>query len=496
MPGLRHKLLSGTGYTLASVLVVQVISLLTSVIYARLLGSDNLGVLALLTQLSAAVVPLSSLGLGTAITKLIPEYRKKGPEELEGVVSTALLVVLGAGIVVSLAYFFSADYLAGLFGLSSLVPNAVLLIRISASLVVADALLTLATAIVQGFQRVKELAVIGLAARGAGVPVIFYFTLTWGLLGAIVAGIVGLALNLAIYFTTVRSILRGERVRFSRRRFDRRTATTILRIALPLFASFIVLRPALLFQQSYLALRLTFGDLGLYRIATSLYRIALILPTSLSVPLLPAISEMYAEGTRERTRGQLSSLLRITALLSLPLTLALALGSGPVISVLYGREYLEASTLVFVLSLAAFVDTIGLVVENTLLGTGRTLLVFALAGMQAIVISVASFAFISLFGLLGIGYAMLLNALLYAVVVSAYFLSKKEISFKGVRSSFGLAAVVFAIASGIVLVGGLNNLVVLVVFLGALLVVEFKLLSDRDRFVLKDALRGVFGGGS
>ena len=491
MQSLRGRLFSGTVYTLASVLAVQVISLVTSVIYARLLGSENLGVLAVLGQLSAAIIPLSSLGLGTAITQMIPEYRKKGSGALETLLSSAFVVTLVAAVVVSVGYFALADYLAALYG----VRDLGLFIRISASLVIFDALLTLAMAIVQGFQRVKELALLALVAKGITVPVIFFLTLTQGLLGVVLAGTVSLALNMAIYLRAARSILNFERLKVSWSRFNRQAAAGVFRIALPLFASFIILRPAFLFQSSYLALHLGYSEVGLFLIASSLYRIALLLPGALSVPLLPAISEMYAEAARERTRGQLTSLVRITALLSLPITLGLGLGSRPIIEFLFGSQYVAASPLVFIISAAAFVNTIGIVIENALLGTCRTLQVLLLTGMQAIVITLASFFLITAFGLLGIGFAVLLNAIVYAVVVSGYFMIRRELSFRGVRSSLALAMVAFTIASFIVILGGLNNLVVSAVFVAVLSFAVFKLLSERDRCVLRDALKGLFAGG-
>ncbi len=491
MPSLRRRLFAGTVYTLALILVVQLISLITSVIYARLLGRANLGVLAILTQLSAAIMPLSTLGLGTAITKMIPEYRKKNPEDLESLLSSAFVVTCIAGLAVSVAYFLLADNLAALYG----VPELLLLIRLSAGMVVFDALLNLAAALVQGFQRVKELAILGLVAKGVTVPVIFYMTLTWGLLGAVLAGIVSLALNLAIYLHAGRAILRSEQIRFSLSWLNLRTATKVLRIGLPLFVALIVLRPALLFQSSYLALQVGYAELGLFRVASSLYRMVLLLPAALTVPLLPAISEMYSEKARDHTRGQLSSLIRIATLLSLPITLAVGLGSGPIIELLFGPEFLAASPLVFVMSAAAFVDTIGSITENTLLGTGRTLQVLLLTFMQAIIVVLASFFFIAAFGLLGIGFAVLLNAIVYTVVVGSYFMLRREISFRGLRSSLALATVAFALASFIVLLGGLNNLVVSAVFLAGLSFVVFNLLSERDRSVLRDALKGLLKGG-
>ncbi len=488
---LRQKLLSGTAYTLVSVLAVQAISLVVSVAYARLLGPFVLGVLALVTQISAAIVPLSSLGLGTAITRMIPEYRTKGGQELERLLASALGVTLVAGVIVSGAYFAISGYLAIVYG----VPELVVLFQISASLVLLDAILALAVAVVQGFQRVKQLAVVGIAAKVATVPVIIVMTFAYGIVGAVLAGVVSQVVHAAIYAWAIRGLLREERLTLSLSRFDRGTAKAVLKTAIPLFAAFIVMRPAVLFQASFLALVVGYAGLGLFRIAQSLYRIGLLLPTSLSVPLLPAISEMYAESPLERTRGQLSSLLRITAFLSLPITLIIGLGSYFIVSFLYGADFAVAAPLVFVISAAAFVDTLGIVVENTLLGTGRTKQVFLLSCMQAVVVTVATYVLVSAFGLLGIGFAILANGVVYATVVGVYLLRRHEIRFTDFRAILALAIGGFLVASIVVVVGRLSDPLPAVVLLVALGLIEFRLLSPRDRFVLKDAIKGVLGLG-
>jgi len=484
---LRSRLSVGTAYTLASLLIVQIISLVTSVIYARLLGLENLGLLAIINQLAAAVVPMASLGLGTAVTKLIPNYQQEGPEALNRLLSTALGIMLIAGCVVSAAFFLTASGLADLYG----VPQLALLLHLSALLVVFDALLTFGVAVVQGFQRVKELAVIGLYAKAVTLPVIFAMTLAWGLLGAVLAGIISLALSLAIYYRSVRRIVASDRIRVSARYFDRRMAARILRMAIPLFAAFIVLRPALLFQASYLALAVGFAELGLFRVAYSLYRIVLFLPAALSVPLLPAISELYQAQPKSQTKTQLSSLIRISSLIILPVTLALGLASGPIIEFLYGPEYVAATSLVFVLSIAAFVDTIGSIAENAFLGTGRSVQVLILTVMQAGVITAGSYVFISVLGLIGIGYAILLNSILYVVVVGAYFHRRGEMDLRAIGPSAMLAGATFAVAAAFVVFGGLNNIGMSAVFLAVLLIVEVRLLTHRDRRILKDALKSV-----
>ncbi len=491
MPTLRHKLASGTAYTLASVAVAQIISLATSVAYARILGPEKLGVLAILTQLTAAIIPLSSLGIGTALTQMIPEYRQKEKKAVEALIGSAFGITLAAGAAVTAAYFLFADSLADILRRDDLL----VFVRITALLVIVDVTIAIGAAVVQGFERVKQLAVLTLSARALTVPVIIVFTFYLDLLGAILGTVVVQLTTFAIYMVAVRRILREETLTVSLVRLHKPTTVAVLRRAVPLFGAFIVLRPAILFQTGFLALTLSYFHLGLFRVASGLYRIALLLPASLGVPLLPAISSLYTEEPRERTRAKLSSLLRITAFLALPIALAIGLGAVPIITILYGTEYAAAAPLVFIISAVAFVDTLGAVVEHTLLGTGRTRLIFLLTVMQAIVIAAGTWALVTAFGLLGIGFAMLLNAAVYAFVVGLYLLRREEIRFRDFRAILALAIVAFIGAALLVYFGRLADVWISAIYFAVVLLAAFKLMSERDRFVLKDAMKSVLGRG-
>src|SRR2546428_7128226 len=119
-------------YTLAGAIVVYGVSLVVSVIYARLLGLELLGKLQIISQLAFTIVPLSNLGMGTVVARMIPEYKRKGPEAVEKLLSSAYVAILVTGAVVSAGYLALSAYLASAFN----IPNLVLLIQISASIVV------------------------------------------------------------------------------------------------------------------------------------------------------------------------------------------------------------------------------------------------------------------------------------------------------------------------------------------------------------------------
>jgi len=110
-PRVRDRLSTGTLYSFIAIIVAQSFALATSIIYARLLGKDNLGVLAIYVQLSNLVMAFVGLGLSTATVKFVAQFRKADRAKLEPFLSTVFTVTVLSSLVVTVAFLMSADAL-------------------------------------------------------------------------------------------------------------------------------------------------------------------------------------------------------------------------------------------------------------------------------------------------------------------------------------------------------------------------------------------------
>lgn len=485
---LRDRLVTGSLYTLFASLAVQAVAMVTTIIYARLLGPDDFGVLGIFLSLGAAIVPFLTLGLNVAVTKFAAEFQRTDPEKAQSFLGVAGTLTLVSGAAISVVYFALADSLAGLYGQPILTP----MIRISAAFLLLGTLTSYALSLIQGFQEIKKLALLNLAVQSSGIPITFVFVSVFGLLGAAIGGAVFATVAITSSLSVARGVLRRRsfRLRFT---WNRGVAVQLLRFSVPLLLSTLLLRPALLFQASIVALWLSYRDLAMFRVATSLYRVALLMPGVLSVPLLPALSEVYATQPEERTRTQMTSLIRLTMFLALPLGLVIGLGSTLVIPVLYGGEFRDAAVLLYVLSFAAFLDTMSVVMENTLLGTGRTWYVLGLNGGQVVMLVGGTAILVPAFGVIGAAYATVLSAAAYFVGAFWQLGRRRDIALSQVRDIAGLAVVAFSASALLVWFVGLNQLAISAVLVLAVLVPLLLLLKPRDRAILRAALRAALG---
>lgn len=440
---LRGRLVKGSAYTLLATVLGQAFALVTSIVYARLLGRDNLGVFAVYAQLSSLAVAIAALGLGIPIARFVARLRAQDPDRLGRFLSTVLVVTLVATAAVTSVLWALADAIgSGLYGSSDLS----IMVRILALFLGLNSLSGVGIGILQGLQKIRRLSVVGIFLEALGIPIMFVALSWWGLLGAAFGGVLLASVASASLFGSAIRDLREEgiRVRF---RFDRGSARDLATYALPLLASTLILKVAFLVQTSLLVVYLGYDDAGLFRVASTIARIVAFVSASISVPLLPAISELYATTSEVHSRSKLTTILRISSYAGAPAALGIGLFAGLLIEVFFGAEYAEAATLAFVLVVVGFVDIIGVVGANSMLGDGRTRALLVLDLVQVAVIVAGPAVFVDRFSLLGAGYATLLNSVVYGGVILALLTRSGRLELPRVARALLPGAAVFALGA-------------------------------------------------
>lgn len=483
---LRTRLVKGSAYAFSATILGQVFALTTSIVYARLLGRDNLGVLAIYAQLASVFVAFAALGLGTPITRFVARLRSQDPEKLSRFVSTVLTVTLAATAAVSIGLFLLADAIGqGVYAS----PELVSMVRILALFLALNSLSSVGIAILQGLQRIRWLSVVGIFLEALGIPVMFVFLTWFGLVGAALGGGALIVVASTLLFGSAWRDLGREGIHV-RLGISRASVRDLATYALPLLASTMILKVAFLVQTSLLVVYLGYGDAGLFRVASTVSRIVAFVSGSISVPLLPAISELYATASEDHSRSKVTTILRITAYAGVPAALGIGLFAGIVIGVFYGDEYAGAAHLAFVLVLAGFLDIIGVVAANSLLGEGRTRTLLALDVLQVGVIIAGTALFVTSFGLLGAGYAALLNSVAYCSAILLVLGTSHRVELRRVAAALLPAAGAFVLAILSILLGNAQaNLWLAAVLVASSAVVSWISMAPRER----QLFRGVPG---
>lgn len=483
--GLRTRLVTGTAFSFVSIVVGQALALATSIVYARILGPANLGIFVVYVQLGALAGSLAGLGLGIPIARFVAQLRAAHPERLGDFVGMVLLLTLASSAGMSVSLFLLSEGLGGAYGSQELV----LMLRIGAAFLVLDGFAGVGSALLQGLQKVRLLSTVGIVIESLTLPVMLFSLSAFGLIGGAIGGAVMTITGGSLLFGAPYYYFRSQGIHL-RLSFERGFGRDLARYAAPLLGSMLVIKLAFLYQASALALTLGYSDTGLFRVASTVSRLVAFVPAAMSVPLLPALAELYSSAPAERTRRSVTSLLRISAYVGGPLALAVGLGASLIIELLYGPEYALASVAAFVLVAAGYVDIVDAIATNSLLGEGRTVSLLAIDAIQAIVIVGVTASLLNTVGLLGAALGSLAGSLIYGVMIFGALARNKRIHLRRVVPAFALGAAEFSLATIAVLWGdGQSNLWFQVGFVGVTILASWLVMETEERHLIRSAAR-------
>ena len=473
MSSYTKNILTGSAYTFVSRVLVQLISIVRSVILARFLGPENLGILTILRDIGGVIIPFIMFGIPTAMTKFVAEFRHDR-NKLQMVISTGFFMILIISFIGTAIYFLSADYFAVKIYSNPLLGK---LMKINALYIVFSVLIPLGMGFLQGFQKYRQMAIIGVVNAAIALPILYFFVIYMDIVGVIIAGVFTSIINFIVLLKFVVPAFRENNISL-KPRFNIIISKMILKFSSPLLLSVIILRPARLYGLSYLAIASSYTSVGYFRVAMGLHNIALFIPSALSVPLLPLFSELQ---TNSQKRSVIvSKIIRLQILIFLPFVLCLGLASKYILFVLYGSEYVSANYITYIMLTTAFLSSIFSILTTLLISTGRTKHVLMIDIANSLMFYLASAHFINLFGVNGLGFVWLGTSIILIIPYLVYLIRSGDIIFSLIRMPM-LIGSLFLILGFVVITFYQNNSIILITTILLLLLTELLIISDDDK---------------
>src|SRR5205807_785581 len=142
----------------------------------------------------------------------------------------------------------------------------------------------------------------------------------------------------------------------------------------------------------------------------------------------------------------LSTIVRITKFVGSPIALIVGLAASSIIVTLYGCDCLAAAPLAFVLAVTGFVETMDAESVSSLLGEGKTGILLRLDLFHALLIATATTAFVTWFGLIGVGYALFTTATVHATLLLVFLSATDRLDATRVLRALGVAVGCFGLA--------------------------------------------------
>lgn len=480
-PGIGGHIAQGSALTFFSGFLSRGTAMAQSIFVARWLDPYQVGVFSIVSYVLGVAGALSDLGMPVAAMKLIAEFRtgqRKALKILLVTLSTAMLAIAG---LTGLILLLSANLLASLYR----EPVLALLFKMGAFALFLSLLGGFVSGTLQGFQRIDVLAVLGPAKGLAAFLITVVLLPRFGLAGILLASMgaeaVGWLIAAKPFHRVASPSWSSERLYFSWALLGRAFALSV-----PIFLNGLILWGTPWAVRSYLAQTRGYTEVGLFQVADSFSRILLLIPFAVAVPFAPTVSELDAVAPVQVSRLTQAAL-RSTALVTLPAALFLFLAAKHLLVFVYGSPYAEAGFLAALLVMAAFFQSISVIVWSTLIGMGRMWAGFLIQSTGQVLLVVLTLVLVPRFGLVGLG-ASHIVAFAVILLLGLFYLASRGITLGEFKDLFPLSLLGWLFAWAAEASGTTGLIQALLVALGIVILQAFKL-TELERGLIKSLVQ-------
>ncbi|KPJ69430.1 MAG: hypothetical protein AMJ45_00335 [Syntrophobacter sp. DG_60] len=401
----KESLLQSTGIVLIFSGLQRAIDMIRSIVFARTLGPESYGTFTLAFLFLSIIIPLACLGLPSCYTRYTPQYEKKGMV-ISFFKKTVKVSLVSAIIIMVLAFLFSASFSQMIYGES----RFYYLILIASLAIVPNTLFESLQAFFGGLRVFKFYSLLDFSHRT--LFTIFGITLLFLWKASPEAPLLGFVLGMTASIILFGYLLKREVATWSQQKImisEGGFYKKMLKFSLWFTVTPIVF--ILFHYTDRLMLNRFLGlyEVGLYSVAVSLAQVLLFLGMVISSTLGPYVSNMWEHQEKTSVMFYLNLASKVTVLLSLGIAMLITIFKTPILSLLYGKEYLGASQLIPILLILSIVNSVWWMMGHYVKLIERTYVYF-LVGIIGLVANVfLNIMLIDIYGLIGAAIASTLS---------------------------------------------------------------------------------------
>lgn len=394
---------TGSFQLFVGVATSSVIMAVGAIVLARLLSPAEYGLYSVALIPSLMINLFRDWGVNSAMTKYVAHSRAAEKEEnIHNIIAAGLIFEISTGLALSLLSVFLAGSIAStIFHRPEIAP----LISIVSITIFSGSLLTAAQSSFVGFERMEfqSLTLICQAIiKSVLAPLLVL--LGFGALGAVlgytlsflVAGIIG---STILYFILFRKLKRTKINRFE----ISKTLKNLLHYGVPLSISSIIGGFLLQFYGFMMAFYCSDVMIGNFQVAINFTVLLTFFTIPIATVLFPAFSKLDPQNEPQLLKTVFTSSVKYTAMLLVPATAAVMVLSTPMISTLFGEQYVYAPFFLTLYVIGNLFSVFGNLSMGTLLtGLGETKTLMKLSLLTLLIGLPLAFLLIPNLGIIGV----------------------------------------------------------------------------------------------
>jgi O-antigen/teichoic acid export membrane protein len=447
-----RKIARGTGIALVGTFLALLLGFVTRLIVARYGSEADYGIYSLAIVVITFATTLVGLGLPDGTARFVAYFRGRGETaKVRGVTSVSLQLTTAASIIVSIALFFGAEYIASnIFHSPGLTPA----LKVLAIGIPFFALTNILVSVFRGFDRMEPqtyfqyilfnilflLFVSVLAMLHLSFVYLFY---------TYVAALIITFIALLLY--AMRKL--PQPITFANWRSNTAVSKELVIFSLPLLATGVLSTIILWLNTLLIGYFKTPEAVGLYNAASPL---AKFISEPLGLMMLiytPVATGLCSQNLIAELRRSFVISTKWLVSLTLPFFLVLLLFPEAVLNLFFGSAYVVAAPALRLLSLGFIISNLFGPNQSILLAMGQTRFVMWTALFAAIISVILNLVLIPPLGIVGAAIAMGISILLIQVVIGikAYSICRAQPMSKNVIKPVAASivlAILFKIATG------------------------------------------------
>ena len=392
----------GGFHLLWGLVLSTVISAVGTIIIARLLGPDNMGLYMIALAAPNLIATFRDWGVTTAMIKYSAEFNNENNvSKIRSIFVSGLVFEIIVGLALSVLSLVLSPFLAQFLGR----PAIVQLIQIASLFILTGALVNTATAAFTGMEKmhlnsimliiqssIKTALIIALVALGLGT----LGAVTGFSIGVLFAGLIGVLLMYVMYRSLPKST--GSALELMK------TIKTMLKYGFPLSIGVILSGFLTQFNSTILAIFVTDNALiGNYSVALNFVVLITFFASPVTTMLFPAFSKLDAQKDTETLRSVFQYSVKYAALIVVPVTVMVMALAQPAIGTIFENKYVQAPLYLALLSVIYLFSTLGSLCNVSLInGQGYTKYNLKLTIITVAIGFPLSLVLVSQFGIIGL----------------------------------------------------------------------------------------------
>jgi O-antigen/teichoic acid export membrane protein len=392
----------GGFHLLWGLVLSTVISAVGTIIIARLLGPDNMGLYMIALAAPNLIATFRDWGVTTAMIKYSAEYNNKNNiAKIRSVFVSGLVFEIIVGLGLAVLSLVLSQFLAQFLGR----PQIVQLIQIASLFILTGALLNTASAAFTGMEKmhlnsimlivqssIKTALIIALVALGLGtLGAVIGFSI-----GVLFAGLIGVLLMYTIYRSLPKPT--GSALELIK------TTKTMLKYGLPVSIGAILSGFLTQFNSTIMAIFVTDNALiGNYSVASNFVVLITFFALPVTTMLFPAFSKLDAQKDKDTLRNVFQYSVKYATLIVVPVTVMVMALAQPAIGTIFENKYVQAPLYLALLSVIYLFSALGSLCNVSLInGQGYTKYNLKLTIFTVAIGFPLSLILVSQFGIIGL----------------------------------------------------------------------------------------------